>query len=67
MSADRNDTGLVVNPLAAEADMDGTLVEPTRIAKNPIPWDRYFSGTRRYIVGYLSYRSLTLMDIPEQT
>jgi CO/xanthine dehydrogenase Mo-binding subunit/aerobic-type carbon monoxide dehydrogenase small subunit (CoxS/CutS family) len=62
-----HDTGLVINPLVAEADMVGSLVESTQIATDPIPWDREFPGTRHYSVGYLSYRLPTIMDVPRQT
>jgi CO/xanthine dehydrogenase Mo-binding subunit len=62
-----HDTGIVINPLVAEADMVGSLVESTQIATDPIPWDREFPGTRHYSVGYLSYRLPTIMDIPKQT
>ncbi len=62
-----HDTGLVVNPLAAEADMEGSLVESMQIGTDSIPWDREFPGTRHYSVGYLSYRLPTIMDVPEQT
>ena len=62
-----HDTGLVINPLVAEADMVGSLVESTQTATDPIPWDREFPGTRHYSVGYLSYRLPTIMDIPKQT
>ena len=62
-----HDTGLVINPLVAEADMEGSLVESTQIATDSIPWDREFPGTRHYSVGYLSYRLPTIMDVPEQT
>ena len=62
-----HDTGLVINPLVAEADMVGSLVESTQIATDPIPWDREFPGTRHYSVGYLSYRLPTIMDMPKQT
>jgi xanthine dehydrogenase YagR molybdenum-binding subunit len=62
-----HDTGIVINPLVAEADMIGSLVESTQIATDPIPWDREFPGTRHYSVGYLSYRLPTIMDVPEQT
>jgi putative selenate reductase molybdopterin-binding subunit len=62
-----HDTGLVINPLVAEADMIGSLVESTQIATDPIPWDREFPGTRHYGVGYLSYRLPTIMDVPQQT
>lgn len=62
-----HDTGIVINPLVAEADMVGSLVESTQIATDPIPWDREFPGTRHYSVGYLSYRLPTIMDTPRQT
>jgi CO/xanthine dehydrogenase Mo-binding subunit/aerobic-type carbon monoxide dehydrogenase small subunit (CoxS/CutS family) len=62
-----HDTGLVINPLVAEADMVGSLVESTQVATDAIPWDREFPGTRHYSVGYLSYRLPTIMDVPSQT
>ncbi len=62
-----HDTGLVINPLVAEADMVGSLVESTQITTDAIPWDREFPGTRHYSVGYLSYRLPTIMDVPKQT
>jgi len=62
-----HDTGIVINPLVAEADMIGSLVESTQITTDPIPWDREFPGTRHYSVGYLSYRLPTIMDVPRQT
>jgi xanthine dehydrogenase YagR molybdenum-binding subunit len=62
-----HDTGIVISPLVAEADMVGSLVESTQIATDPIPWDREFPGTRHYSVGYLSYRLPTIMDTPKQT
>jgi CO/xanthine dehydrogenase Mo-binding subunit len=62
-----HDSGLVINPLLAESDMEGSLIQSTQIATDPIPWDREFPGTRHYSVGYLSYRLPTIMDVPEQT
>ncbi len=62
-----HDTGLVINPLVAEADMVGSLVESTQVTTDAIPWDREFPGTRHYSVGYLSYRLPTIMDVPRQT
>jgi CO/xanthine dehydrogenase Mo-binding subunit len=60
-----HDTGMVVNPLLAEADMIGSFVEGTQETTDPIPWDREFPGTRHYSVGFLSYRLPTIMDVPE--
>jgi CO/xanthine dehydrogenase Mo-binding subunit/aerobic-type carbon monoxide dehydrogenase small subunit (CoxS/CutS family) len=62
-----HDTGILINPLVAEADMVGALMESTQVATDPIPWDREFPGTRHYSVGYLSYRLPTIMDMPKQT
>ena len=64
-SAYSHDTGLVVNPLVAEADMHGSLVQSTQMTLETIPWDREFPGTRHYSVGYLSYRLPTIMDVPD--
>ena len=61
-----HDTGLVVNPLTAEADMHGSLVECMQLTTDPIPWDKEFPGTRHYSVGYLSYRLPTIMEVPKQ-
>jgi CO/xanthine dehydrogenase Mo-binding subunit len=60
-----HDAGLVINPLVAEADMHGSLVECVQMTTDPIPWDREFPGTAHYSVGYLSYRLPTIMDIPQ--
>lgn len=62
-----HDTGIVINPLVAEADMVGSLVESAQLTTDAIPWDREFPGTRHYSVGYLSYRLPTIMDTPQQT
>jgi len=60
-----HDTGLVINPLVAEADMHGSLVECVQMTTDPVPWDREFPGTAHYSVGYLSYRLPTIMDVPQ--
>jgi CO/xanthine dehydrogenase Mo-binding subunit len=62
-----HDSGKVVNPLLAEADMSGSLMQSTQVATEAIPWDREFPGTRHYSVGYLSFRLPTIYDVPEQT
>jgi CO/xanthine dehydrogenase Mo-binding subunit len=66
-SAYSHDAGLVINPLVAEGDMEGSLVQSTQMTTDAIPWDREFPGTRHYSVGYLSYRLPTIKDVPEQT
>jgi CO/xanthine dehydrogenase Mo-binding subunit len=62
-----HDTGFAINPLLAEADMEGSLVQSFQMTTDPLPYDREFPGTRHYSVGYLSYRIPTIMDVPEQT
>ncbi len=61
------DTGLVINPLLAEADMHGSFVQSAQMTTDTLPWDREFSGTRHYAVGFLSFRIPTIMDVAEQT
>ena len=60
-----HDVGLVVNPLVAEADMHGSLIQSTQMTTDAIPWDREFPGTRHYSVGYMSFRLPTILDVPE--
>jgi CO/xanthine dehydrogenase Mo-binding subunit len=61
------DSGKVMNPLLANADQHGSLIQSTQMATDGIPWDREFPGTFHYSVGYLSYRLPTIMEPPEQT
>jgi len=49
-----HDAGHVMNPLLANASMDGSLMESTGVTTDAIPWDREFPGNRHYSVGYLS-------------
>jgi xanthine dehydrogenase YagR molybdenum-binding subunit len=60
-----SDAGNVINPLLAQSDMHGAMIESAQLAMEAIPWDREFPGTRHYSVGYLSYRLPTIMDVPE--
>jgi CO/xanthine dehydrogenase Mo-binding subunit len=62
-----HDAGHVNNPLLANGDMHGSLVQSTSLATDAIPWDREFPGTRHYAVGYLSYRLPTIMEPPDTT
>ena len=66
-SAYCHDSGKVINPLTAEGDMWGSLVQSFQMTTDAIPTDREFPGIRHYSVGYLSFRLPTIMDIPEQT
>jgi CO/xanthine dehydrogenase Mo-binding subunit len=62
-----HDAGHLNNPLLANGDMDGSLVQSTAMTTDAIPWDKEFPGTRHYSVGYLSFRLPTIMEPPEQT
>ena len=62
-----HDAGHVMNPLLANADQHGALVQNMGMTTDAIPWDREFPGTLHYGVGYLSYRLPTIMEPPEQT
>jgi CO/xanthine dehydrogenase Mo-binding subunit len=62
-----HDAGFVINPLVAESDMHGSLIQSLQMTTDALPWDREFPGTGHYSVGYLSYRMPTLMDVPQQT
>src|SRR5262249_30298330 len=61
------DSGKVVNPLVAEGDMTGSLIQSTQMATDAIPTDREFPGICHYAVGFLSYRLPTIVDIPDAT
>ena len=62
-----HDAGHVNNPLLANGDMHGSLIQSTSLATDAIPWDREFPGSRHYAVGYLSYRLPTIMEPPDTT
>ena len=62
-----HDSGKVINPLTAEGDMWGSLVQSFQMTTDAIPTDREFPGIRHYSVGYLSFRLPTVMDVPAQT
>ena len=62
-----HDSGKVINPLTAEGDMWGSLIQSFQMTTDAIPTDREFPGIRHYAVGYLSFRLPTIMDVPEQT
>ena len=62
-----HDSGKLINPLLAEGDMNGSLVQSMGVTTDAVPWDREFPGTQHYAVGYLSYRLPTIMDVPDTT
>ncbi len=66
-SAYCHDAGHVMNPLLANADQHGSMVQNMGMTTDAIPWDREFPGTMHFSVGYLSYRLPTIMEPPEQT
>ena len=62
-----HDAGLIINPLVAESDMHGSLIQSLQMTTDALPTDREFPGTNHYAVGYVSYRMPTIMCVPEQT
>ena len=60
-SAYCHDSGQVINPLVAEGDMTGSLIQSFQMTTDAIPSDRELPGIRHYSVGYLSYRLPTIM------
>ena len=62
-----HDSGQVINPLVAEGDMTGSLIQSFQMTTDAIPTDRELPGIRHYSVGYLSYRLPTIMDVPDST
>jgi CO/xanthine dehydrogenase Mo-binding subunit len=66
-SAYTHDSGNLINPLLAEGDMNGSLIQSMQVATEAVPWDKEFPGMRHYAVGFLSYRLPTIMEAPEQT
>lgn len=60
-----HDTGKTINPLVAEADMEGSFMQSYSLASWGIPWDKEFAGQRHYNMGFLSYGIQTIKEYPE--
>jgi CO/xanthine dehydrogenase Mo-binding subunit len=61
-----HDAGKMINPLIAEADMEGQFVQNFQVATQAIPWDKEFPGQMHYNMGFLSMRIPTIMEYPEE-
>lgn len=61
-----HDTGKTINPLIAEADMEGQFVQSFQVATQAIPWDKEFPGHMHYDMGFLSMKMPTIMEYPEE-
>jgi CO/xanthine dehydrogenase Mo-binding subunit len=61
-----HDTGKLINPLIAEADMEGQFMQNLQVATQGIPWDREFPGQMHYNMGFLSMKIPTIMEHPEE-
>jgi CO/xanthine dehydrogenase Mo-binding subunit len=61
-----HDAGKLINPLIAEADMEGQFMQNLQVATQGIPWDREFPGQMHYNMGFLSMKIPTIMEHPEE-
>ena len=61
-----HDTGKTINPLIAEADMEGQFLQSFQVATEAIPWDKEFPGHMHYSMGFLSMKIPTIMEYPEE-
>jgi CO/xanthine dehydrogenase Mo-binding subunit len=61
-----HDTGKVVNPLIAVADMEGSFMQSFQIATNAIPYDQEFPGQVHNNIGFLSFPIPTIMEFPDE-
>jgi CO/xanthine dehydrogenase Mo-binding subunit len=60
------DCGKMINPVPAEADQDGLVVQGIQTGTEELPYDREFPGQVHQEVGFLSYRIPTIWERPEE-
>jgi xanthine dehydrogenase molybdenum-binding subunit len=61
-----HDTGKLVNPVIAVADMEGSFMQSFQIATNAIPYDKEFPGQVHSNIAFLSFPIPTIMEFPEE-
>ena len=61
-----HDTGKVVNPVIALADMDGSFMQSFQVATNAIPYDKEFPGQIHSNIAFLSFPIPTIMEFPDE-
>jgi CO/xanthine dehydrogenase Mo-binding subunit len=61
-----HDTGKLVNPSIAVADMEGSFMQSFQIATNAIPYDKEFPGQMHNSIAFLSFPLPTIMEFPAQ-
>jgi xanthine dehydrogenase molybdenum-binding subunit len=61
-----HDTGKVVNPFIATADMEGSFMQSFQVATNAIPYDKEFPGQMHNSIAFLSFPIPTIMEYPEE-
>jgi aerobic carbon-monoxide dehydrogenase large subunit len=61
-----HDTGKLVNPVIAVADMEGSFMQSFQIATNAIPYDKEFPGQMHNSLAFLSFPLPTIMEFPEE-
>ena len=61
-----HDTGKLINPSIAVADMEGSFMQSVQIATNAIPYDKEFPGQMHNSIAFLSFPLPTIMEFPAQ-
>jgi CO/xanthine dehydrogenase Mo-binding subunit len=61
-----HDTGKLLNPVIAVADMEGSFMQSFQIATNAIPYDKEFPGQMHNSLAFLSFPLPTIMEFPEE-
>ena len=61
-----HDTGKVINPFVATADMEGSFMQSFQVATNAIPYDKEFPGQMHNSIAFLSFPIPTIMEYPDE-
>jgi xanthine dehydrogenase molybdenum-binding subunit len=61
-----HDTGKLINPVIATADMEGSFMQSFQIATNAIPYDKEFPGQVHSNIAFLSFPLPTIMEFPDE-
>jgi CO/xanthine dehydrogenase Mo-binding subunit len=61
-----HDTGKLLCPLIAVADMEGSFMQSFQIATNAIPYDKEFPGQMQNSIAFLSFPIPTIMEFPDE-
>jgi CO/xanthine dehydrogenase Mo-binding subunit len=61
-----HDTGKLLCPLIAVADMEGSFMQSFQIATNAIPYDKEWPGQMHNSLAFLSFPIPTIMEFPDE-